>query len=206
MVIALCIRINFLNTLCFSFPFKLLQQQLHRSLGCCPGCGLASNLRRPCCRGSLIQIKENRIGMQTLIFLYIVGVNIFQAAGNENSYQMYYRNLSIEKDAFDNLTAILASFVFDNSEVVVNITITTVCANANSGELCSCTQGYKWSDRVCKDNPTCCGSDPCVFTQNQQPQMCISNSTVYITGSITLPTNFTSCLAEHNTKIGRAHV
>ncbi|XP_067336398.1 adhesion G-protein coupled receptor F3 [Channa argus] len=136
--------------------------------------------------------------MQTLIFLYILGVNIFQATGTEKSYQMHYMNLIIEEMALNNLTEILKlSFVNITDQLVDKIQITTSCKDAAGFTNCNCSQGYRWSDKVCQSNQKCCGNTNCTFSINQ-PHMCIDNTTVTINGSFTLPSDYQNCLAQQS--------
>ncbi|XP_026195160.1 adhesion G-protein coupled receptor F3 isoform X2 [Anabas testudineus] len=138
---------------------------------------------------------ENRIRMQIFIFFYILGLNIFQASG-DNSTQMQYFTVTIEKNAFNNITAILTRFDMDDL-VVDRINMTTNCTQVGITTMCTCLPGYKWSDKVCQSSHSCCDNS-CNFT-NKAP-MCIANSTVNIKGSISLSSlDYQNCLADTST-------
>ncbi|XP_070776680.1 adhesion G-protein coupled receptor F3 [Enoplosus armatus] len=123
--------------------------------------------------------------MWTFMFLYILGLNICQATGQDNSTQMYYVKLIIEESAIANITAILENVVNDTNLKVDNFAITTTCQNVSASTECTCKPNYRWSDKLCESNLKCCGNMTCTFPQ-KSAYMCVSNASVTIKGSITL--------------------
>ncbi|XP_042293042.1 adhesion G protein-coupled receptor F4 isoform X1 [Thunnus maccoyii] len=140
--------------------------------------------------------------MWTFILLYTLGLNICQATGEDNSTQMYYVKLIIDKSAIDNITAILTTpFVRDNNLIVENLDFTTTCKSVSAGKKCTCSKGYRWRDRVYHSDENDCSGDKCTFTQNLNP-MCISDNTVNINGSLTLyGMSYHDCLSNKEDKV-----
>ncbi|KAM6968639.1 adhesion G-protein coupled receptor F3 [Tautogolabrus adspersus] len=68
---------------------------------------------------------ENRIRMWTFILLYILGLNLCQTTGQDNSTQMYYVRIKIEQSAIPNITQILKPFVSNDTLDVDILRITT---------------------------------------------------------------------------------
>ncbi|KAM4543108.1 uncharacterized protein adgrf3a isoform 2-T2 [Odontesthes bonariensis] len=136
------------------------------------------------CDGSLMGIKEIRNKMWIFAFLYLLCTDICQAADRDNSTQMYYAKMIIDKSAFKNVRDNLRAFM-NNKLTIDNITITTECENKTDGMICNCSVGHKWSEEVCQTDGTCCGNGNCTF-KNKQSQKCILDTTVGIDGSVTL--------------------
>ncbi|XP_076605022.1 adhesion G-protein coupled receptor F3 [Chaetodon auriga] len=137
--------------------------------------------------------------MWIFILLYIVGLNTSQASGNGNSTQMYYAKLTIENSAIKNITKVLTSFVSSPMVIIDNLTTTTTCQNVSTRTECTCEQHHRWSDKVCKSNQECCGNKTCTFPTNSS-RMCVSDTAVTVTGSITLKDNNLGCLSEKNSE------
>ncbi|XP_044022083.1 adhesion G-protein coupled receptor F3 [Siniperca chuatsi] len=134
--------------------------------------------------------------MWTFIFIYILGLNICQATGEDNSTQMYYAKLTIEESAIGNITEILKGFVSNTTVQVDGLEITTTCQNVSAHTECTCKPNYRWSDKVCKSNQKCCGDKICTFPQNLA-HMCVSHTTVAIKGSIILTKlEYYNCLSD----------
>ncbi|XP_071355052.1 adhesion G protein-coupled receptor F5-like [Trachinotus anak] len=122
-----------------------------------------------------------------------------QSAGEDNSTQMYYAKLIIEKEAIGNITHKLTSIVNNVTLQVHEAQMTTRCQNVSSNTECSCESGYRWSDKVCQSKK-CCGNSTCIFPQNSS-HMCVSDTTVNITGSVTITgTSHQDCLAEKDSE------
>ncbi|XP_039641348.1 adhesion G protein-coupled receptor F5 [Perca fluviatilis] len=144
-----------------------------------------------------MQTKENRNRMWAFIILYILGLNVCQASGEDNSTQMYYVKLTIEESAIPNITQILNPFVANNNQIN-NLTKTTICRNVLAGKECSCMPSFRWSNEVCQSSQKCC-DQYCTFTNIPAP-MCVSNNTVAVNGSIVLTgVQYHNCLKEKNT-------
>ncbi|XP_073339213.1 adhesion G-protein coupled receptor F3 [Pagrus major] len=90
--------------------------------------------------------------MWLFILLYILGLNISQAAGQDNSTQMYYVKLIIEESAIGNITDLLRPFVTDTRLHVDDLQKTTTCQSDSASTECTSTvQGFisvptKYSD------------------------------------------------------------
>ncbi|XP_020483072.2 uncharacterized protein [Labrus bergylta] len=155
--------------------------------------------------GSLIQTLENRIRMWTFILLYILGLNLCQTTGQDRSTQMYYVKIKIEWSAIPNITNTLKTFVSQSQDVKVDeLQITTTCQNSSDSDfLCTCDSGHGWSDEVCRSRPQCC-EEKCQFSKdayNKANHMCISDTTVTLSGKISLKTqNYSDCLKEKKSK------
>ncbi|XP_028250416.1 adhesion G-protein coupled receptor F3 [Parambassis ranga] len=138
--------------------------------------------------------------MWIFIFLHILGLNICQATEN-NSTQMHYVKLTIDWSVLEDKESILQSPFQSKVEnfILETPNITTVCeAYGQDSTICTCKPWYRWSDDVCQSNK-CCGQTPCIFAKNSG-QMCVSNSSVTITGTIHLPdTDYKDCLVNKAT-------
>ncbi|XP_019204730.1 adhesion G protein-coupled receptor F5 [Oreochromis niloticus] len=134
--------------------------------------------------------------MWTFLFLYILGINVCQA---DNSTQMLYAKLIIDKNAIENITRILKSFT-DNNTVVEAPVMTTACTNGPGGKVCQCKPGHRWNDTFCQSNPKCCGDANC--TLNSADAKCVLNTTVTITGSLKIAkaNDYENCLKGIQTK------
>ncbi|KAG7510040.1 adhesion G-protein coupled receptor F3-like [Solea senegalensis] len=148
--------------------------------------------------GSLYsQIEENRnINMMwAFIFLYILGINIYQATGEVPSVQMYYVKLTVDKSAIANVSRILASFAGNSILRVEDLQMSTICERVSAHKECSCEPGYRWRDDICESD------NKCTFTNSASPHRCISNNTVTISGSVTIKgTRYQNCLAFKETQ------
>ncbi|XP_028422198.1 uncharacterized protein LOC114547160 [Perca flavescens] len=154
----------------------------------------SSNFVRRCCDGSLMQTKKNRNRMWAFIIPYILGLNVYQASGEDNSTQMYYVKLTIEESAIANITQILNPFVAGNTQIN-DLKKTTECRNVLAGQECSCMPYFRWSNEVCQSSQKCCDQN-CTFTNIPAP-MCVSNNTVAVSGSIVLTgVQYHNCLKE----------
>ncbi|XP_060919704.1 adhesion G protein-coupled receptor F5-like isoform X2 [Labrus mixtus] len=145
--------------------------------------------------GSLIRTLENRIRMWTFILLYILGLNLCQTTGQDNSTQMYYVKIKIERSAIPNITNILKPFVSKSQVVNVDeLRITTTCQNSSDNVfLCTCESGHRWSDEVCKSRPQCC-EEKCRFSKPSN-HACVSDTTVTVSGELSLKQqNYSDCL------------
>ncbi|XP_058471023.1 adhesion G protein-coupled receptor F5 [Solea solea] len=156
----------------------------------------------PCCSdGSLrTQIEENRnINMMwAFIFLYILGINMYQATGEVESVQMYYVKLRVDKSAIANVSRILASFAGTSILRVEDPQMTTICEGVSAHKECSCEPGYRWSDDICESGS--CGDNKRTFPSSSSHR-CISNNTVTISGSVTIEgTRYQNCLAFKETQ------
>ncbi|XP_041668689.1 adhesion G-protein coupled receptor F3 [Cheilinus undulatus] len=141
-----------------------------------------------------------RIRMWTFLILLILGLNVCQTAGQENSTQMFYIKLEVDSNAIPNVTHILQPFVSNKTLTVDDLKITTTCKN-NSNKPdsvdCECTTGHKWREEVCKSQPSCCSTDKCTLSR---PSMCVSNTSVGVSGSLTLNgLTYAHCLDEKKT-------
>ncbi|XP_029284042.1 adhesion G protein-coupled receptor F5 [Cottoperca gobio] len=117
--------------------------------------------------------------MWTFILLFLLGPNVWQANGEDNSTQMYYVKLIIEESAIANITETLSETFVSNTHLKVdNLQTTTTCQSVPDGAECSCTPGFRWSETVCQENT-------CTFPGNNT-HTCVSNTTVSINGSLFL--------------------
>ncbi|KAM8916759.1 adhesion G-protein coupled receptor F3 isoform 3-T4 [Spinachia spinachia] len=132
--------------------------------------------------------------MWTVCVLYILGLNICQTAGQDNSTQMYYVKLVVEESAIPNITAALTPFVKNPSVNVYDLKITTRCeVDKDVTRRCSCEPPFRWSDRLCQK---CCGKPSCTVT-GKTAGICVSNESESIWGSITLiKREYYNCLKE----------
>ncbi|XP_037833557.1 adhesion G protein-coupled receptor F4 isoform X2 [Kryptolebias marmoratus] len=79
--------------------------------------------------------------------------------------------------------------------------MTTNCTNEEFSTLksCECMSGHRWSDDACKAE-MCCGETSCSLSRSSS-LMCISNSTVHVTGKIsTKRSEYQVCLTDKNSK------
>ncbi|XP_047466392.1 adhesion G-protein coupled receptor F1 [Mugil cephalus] len=137
--------------------------------------------------------------MRTLIFLYILGLNICQAAGQDNSTQVYRVQLKADQSLIEKINKILKPFVKNTSFYVDDLEITTQCENLSSKtKQCNCTHDYMWNDKICESNENCCGKPECTFLTTGEVYQCVSKDLVNIRGSLTLTSNYTDCLREGN--------
>ncbi|XP_015825024.3 adhesion G-protein coupled receptor F3 [Nothobranchius furzeri] len=139
-------------------------------------------------------IQTHGSNMLVFIFLYTLGINICQATNNDNSTQMYYYTLTVDKSVFEYLLGNLSTYssVYEDS-VIQDLKMTTTCENET---VCSCASGHRWSDAACMSASKCCGEAPCSLSAASN-LMCVSNSTVGITGNITLTnTSYQQCLMD----------
>ncbi|XP_053192241.1 adhesion G protein-coupled receptor F4 [Scomber japonicus] len=129
--------------------------------------------------------------MWTFIFLYTLGLNIFQATGTEYSTQMYYVKLTIDQNAVERVEKeLLTPFVRDDRLNVDGLKFTTTCETNENKATCECDDGYKWSQ--CQSDQDDC--DKQVFNKEPIPS-CISKSTVIINGPLHLINqSYTTCL------------
>ncbi|XP_070698543.1 adhesion G protein-coupled receptor F5 [Pempheris klunzingeri] len=107
--------------------------------------------------------------MWLFIFLYILGLNFHQATGqvSGNSTQMYYATLTIDHNVMQNITELMLNPLVGNSQMVVDdLKQTTICRDVMDRKECECKQHYKWSDKVCESNQTCCANTKCTFAKN----------------------------------------
>ncbi|XP_036981228.1 adhesion G protein-coupled receptor F5 isoform X2 [Acanthopagrus latus] len=137
--------------------------------------------------------------MWLFILIYILGLNISQAAGSDNSTQIYFVKLQIEESAIGNITDLLRPFVNDANLHVDEIEKTTTCQNVSGSTECSCESGYRWSDALCESNQKCCGDRKCTFS-NSPPLMCVADTAATVTGTISVPGNYSNCLAKNTTQ------
>ncbi|XP_070834685.1 adhesion G-protein coupled receptor F3 [Chaetodon trifascialis] len=137
--------------------------------------------------------------MWIFILLYVLGLNTSQASGHDNSTQMYYAKLVIEKNAIENITKILKTFKSSPMVLIDNLEATTTCQSISDSTECTCEQNHRWSDKVCKSNQECCGNKACTFPGNSS-RMCVSDTAVTVTGSIVLDEHNVDCLSEKNSK------
>ncbi|XP_039458930.1 adhesion G protein-coupled receptor F5-like isoform X1 [Oreochromis aureus] len=130
--------------------------------------------------------------MWTFLFLYILGINFCQA---DNSTQMLYAKLIIDKSATENITSMLKSFTYNNTVVEAPV-MTTVCTNGTGSKECGCKPGYRWNDTFCQSNLKCCGNANCTLDKSADAK-CVSNTAVTITGSLTLQgSKYVDCLKD----------
>ncbi|XP_019204067.1 adhesion G protein-coupled receptor F5 [Oreochromis niloticus] len=130
--------------------------------------------------------------MWTFLFLYILGINFCQA---DNSTQMLYAKLIIDKSAIVNITSMLKNFTYNNTVVEAPV-MTTVCTNGTGSKKCGCKPGYRWNDTFCQSNPKCCGNATCTLDKTANAK-CVSNTAVTITGSLTLQgSTYVDCLED----------
>ncbi|KAK7904229.1 hypothetical protein WMY93_016836 [Mugilogobius chulae] len=151
--------------------------------------------------------------MWLLPLLCVLGLCQKELLAEGRSHKMYYVRLTIDKIAFRNVTEKLLnrnySFTMKNStrSVTVNLqslTKSTECeADAGKPEQkkCSCAGGFEWTEATCSSNSQCCGSNPCTNPSS----FCIPQTTVIITGSLTLESNdktydYHKCLNDKDTK------
>ncbi|XP_031592969.2 adhesion G-protein coupled receptor F3-like isoform X2 [Oreochromis aureus] len=109
--------------------------------------------------------------MWTFLFLYILGINFCQA---DNSTQMLYAKLIIDKSATENITSMLKSFTYNNTVVEAPV-MTTVCTNGTGSKECGCKPGYRWNDTFCQSNLKCCGNANCTLDKSADAK-CVSNT------------------------------
>ncbi|XP_039897861.1 adhesion G-protein coupled receptor F3-like [Simochromis diagramma] len=130
--------------------------------------------------------------MWTFLFLYILGINFCQA---DNSTQMLYAKLIIDKSAIANITSILKNFTCNNTVVAAPV-MTTVCTNGTGSKECECKLHHRWNDTFCQSNPKCCGNATCTLDKSADAK-CVLNTTVTITGSLRLQgSTYTDCLED----------
>lgn len=133
--------------------------------------------------------------MWTFLFLYILGINFCQA---DNSTQMLYAKLIIDKNAIENITSRLTNFTYDNIFVEAPV-MTTVCTNDTGSKVCQCKPGHSWNKTFCQSNPKCCGNANC--TLNSADAKCVLSTTVTITGSVKIAqaSKYENCLKSTQT-------
>nr|XP_014265279.2 adhesion G-protein coupled receptor F3-like [Maylandia zebra] len=117
--------------------------------------------------------------MWTFLFLYILGINFCQA---DNSTQMLYAKLIIDKSAIANITSILKNFTYNNTFVEAPV-MTTVCTNGTGSKECECKPDHRWNDTFCQSNRKCCGNEKCTLDKSADAK-CVLSTTVTITGSL----------------------
>ncbi|XP_032403619.1 adhesion G protein-coupled receptor F5 isoform X2 [Xiphophorus hellerii] len=131
--------------------------------------------------------------MWVFIFLYILSLNS-QASATENSTQMYYAKLIIDRSAIEIISSNLSFYVKDNNVTIDNVRMTTKCDKNNGSKTCRCEHGHKWSDEVLLKEG--CDGNNCTLKADSN-SMCTLNTTVDITGRFKLGgDNYTDCLTD----------
>ncbi|XP_054894131.1 adhesion G-protein coupled receptor F3 [Poeciliopsis prolifica] len=135
--------------------------------------------------------------MWVFIFLCILGLNSQASATvSENSTQMYYAKLTIDRSAVERIISMLNFSVNDNKVNIKEVTMTTECLqNGNGNKTCTCKPGHKWSDDV-RLQGVDCNEKSCTLRDDSNT-LCTLNTTVGITGRFKLEgTNFSNCLTD----------
>ncbi|XP_014828133.1 PREDICTED: adhesion G protein-coupled receptor F5-like [Poecilia mexicana] len=134
--------------------------------------------------------------MWVFIFLYILSLNC-QTSATENSTQMYYAKLKIDRSAIQNISSKL-NFNVKGNLSIEDVTMTTECEEIDNGnKTCKCKEGHKWSDEV-RLTGVDCDEKNCTLKADSN-SMCTLSSAVDITGKFTLEGDeFESCLTDKN--------
>ncbi|KAJ8288595.1 hypothetical protein COCON_G00012540, partial [Conger conger] len=108
----------------------------------------------------------------------------------------------MESSAVPNITDELTSVRSRNVSVDIEyVNITTECRIDNDERNCTCKENFTWSNDVCSSHPDCCTVEYCIVQTLILTSMCIPNSRVTVTGSITLTEEFVPDLANSSSKI-----
>ncbi|CAB1430171.1 unnamed protein product [Pleuronectes platessa] len=156
---------------------------------------------RGCRDGSVIQPEENRNmnKMWGFIFLYILGLNISQATGEDPSTQMYYVKLRIDKNNIERLNNWLPSSLSNPTWKVDEFHPTTTCKDMAGKRQCHCEADHRWTDKVRQSNSKGCAGNTCTFPEKSHT--CVSNSTVRLRGSIRIQgPGYHDCLRDENSQ------
>ncbi|RVE57609.1 hypothetical protein OJAV_G00217980 [Oryzias javanicus] len=136
--------------------------------------------------------------MLLLRLLLLLSLNFCQAADKANSTQVFYTKMTIDKNALQLILRELSAFRDNNgSRIITDVHMTTSCTKAEKSQTCVCSDGNKWSDQVLQEHQASCNQTVCTLPLDSH-LTCISNTTVKISGSITLSDNssnsFKNCL------------
>ncbi|KAI1895735.1 hypothetical protein AGOR_G00109500 [Albula goreensis] len=127
------------------------------------------------------------LALAVLCFLGLIANQVSTAV---DTYSTYYAELEMESSALPHITKeleIVNSISLSGSDVTLQyLNITTECNISAGAASCSCKENYIWSNSECSANPQCCNKEQCVVTTINHTPMCIPESRVIITGTITL--------------------
>ncbi|XP_053291128.1 adhesion G-protein coupled receptor F3 [Pleuronectes platessa] len=137
--------------------------------------------------------------MWGFIFLYILGLNISQATGEDPSTQMYYVKLRIDKNNIERLNNWLPSSLSNPTWKVDEFHPTTTCKDMAGKRQCHCEADHRWTDKVRQSNSKGCAGNTCTFPEKSHT--CVSNSTVRLRGSIRIQgPGYHDCLRDENSQ------
>ncbi|XP_008397265.1 uncharacterized protein adgrf3a [Poecilia reticulata] len=124
--------------------------------------------------------------------------NSFSLKVSENSTQMYYAKLKIDRSAKEVIISKLNFTVKDSNVSIENVARTTECKENNNGnKTCRCEPDHKWSDEV-RLTGVNCDEHNCTLKADSN-SMCTLSTAVDITGRFTVEGDeFQSCLTDKN--------